>query len=87
MRIRSTGLGKTELKAEPAELVAKEGYLIMVLQTTAPVQWRVRAALTASDIRCLIGLLMRGQVILYLLRSLPKLFSKKQKEPGTLTEF
>ena len=87
MRLRSTGLGKTELKAECAELKVKDGSLVMTLKTTEPVQWRIRAAMQPSDIRRVIGLLLRGQILLYLLRSLPKIFSRSSEEPGTLTDF
>lgn len=84
MRIRSTGLGKTELKAECAELVPKDGYLIVTLKTSQPVQWKVRAAVTPADVKHIVRLLLRRQTVAYLLRSL---FSRSSKEPEKLTDF
>ncbi|MFH1651466.1 MAG: hypothetical protein ABID87_05150 [Chloroflexota bacterium] len=87
MRLRSTGLGKTELKARAAEITTKDGYLIMVMQTIEPVQWRVRAAMTPGDIGALVRLLLRPKVLMYLLSSLPRWFTKSSAESGKLTDF
>lgn len=57
MRIKSTGLGKTELICEVESVRRVGDHLLMSIQTTTPVKWHVRIALTHSDLRCL---LMKG---------------------------
>ena len=50
MRMRSTGLGKTELEADVASLELKEGMLLLNIQTTKPVIWHIRAGIQRKDI-------------------------------------
>ncbi len=50
MRMRSTGLGKTELEAEVASLELREGMLLLNIQTTKPVIWHIRAGIQRQDI-------------------------------------
>jgi hypothetical protein len=65
MRVRSTGLGKTEMVAhfDRLEPVAN-GYLIMAMRSTEPVHWRIRVALTGQDLRHLIGLALNNPSVL-----------------------
>ena len=66
MRVRSTGLGKTEMICEVTSLKRQNDHLIMQLRATEPTVWQIRAALTYKDIlRMLkVGLLA---IILYVL--------------------
>ena len=50
MLFRSTGLGKTMLIGEVAEMKREGNYLIMHVDTTEPVQWRIRAAMSFKDL-------------------------------------
>ena len=49
MKIRSTGLGKTELVCDIEKITTKDGYLILSIRSTEPVRWHVRCALTPKD--------------------------------------
>ena len=51
MRVRSTGLGKTEMvdgikRLEPVE----NGDMVMEMHSTEPIKWRIRRALTGADL-------------------------------------
>ena len=45
MLFRSTGLGKTELKGKIDTIQRQGDYLIMYVDVTDPVKWRIRVAL------------------------------------------
>jgi len=49
MRIRSTGLGDTELICEGDGAYRKGDYLILSVQTTSPVMWHVRIGIDGKD--------------------------------------
>ena len=80
MRVRSTGLGSTEMvagfhKLEPIG----NGYIVMEMHATEPVKWRIRVALTGADLRRLLGLMVKKpSTSLAIIRSL---FQKTNKNP------
>jgi hypothetical protein len=79
MRVRSTGLGKTEMVAqiERLEPVAN-GYLIMAMHSTEPVHWRIRIALTGQDLRRLVWLALgKPSVLMRIIQCLLKGVNKK----------
>jgi hypothetical protein len=80
MRVRSTGLGKTEMVAhfERLQPVAN-GYVIMAMHSTEPVHWRIRVALTGQDLRRLIGLALKNPSVL--IRIISCLFQGVNKQP------
>jgi len=58
MRVRSTGLGKTEMVAGFARLEpVANGFIIMEMHATEPVHWHIRVALTGADLRNLLRLM------------------------------
>jgi hypothetical protein len=59
MLFRSTGLGKTELKAKVTGLVVQGDYLILQVDTLEPVRWKIRAAMSLPDIWTVIKSLMK----------------------------
>ena len=67
MRMRSTGLGKTELQGDIANLEPRESLLILNVHTTSPVQWHVRAAMQRKDLIKFIKSIFSFRVIAYLL--------------------
>lgn len=66
MRVRSTGLGKTEMICEVTSLKRQNGHLIMRLRATEPTVWHIRAALTYKDVVKLVRVGLWA-IILYLL--------------------
>ena len=76
MKVRSTGLGKLEMTAgftriEPVE----NGFIIMEMHSSAPMAFKIRAALTGTDLRQLIGLVIKHPALLF--KILGSLFVKK----------
>ncbi|MFC2067636.1 hypothetical protein ACFLTP_01270 [Chloroflexota bacterium] len=69
MRFRSTGLGKTELEAQPTGLETVSDLLILHVKTTKPVRWHIRAAIQRGDLLKLLRLAFTPKVIIYLLGS------------------
>lgn len=66
MLMRSTGLGKAELVAEIVGLKRQGDYLIMELQTTKPVRWKIRGGLSHKDLRMLLKAMMKVSVLSFL---------------------
>jgi len=50
MRVRSTGLGTTELQCDLENAYTKEGYLVMEVKSTDPVVWHIRVAVTYKEV-------------------------------------
>lgn len=72
MRMRSTGLGKTELKAHISSIERVDDSILFKVKTTEPVRWEVRNLFQQKDIPRLVGLLCRPGTILFLIRALVK---------------
>jgi hypothetical protein len=64
--MRSTGLGKAELVAEIVGIKRQGDYLIMELQTTAPVRWKIRTGISHHDIRMLLRAMAKLSVMSFL---------------------
>ena len=50
MLMRSTGLGKTELRGKITGLVRQGEYLVLQVETIEPVKWKIRVAIAKPDI-------------------------------------
>lgn len=81
MRLRSTGLGKMEMKADLARLESLgNGYFLVEMRSTEPVHWKIRVALTGEDFRHLIGIMLKKPLRIFKL--LGRLFqSSNDKKP------
>ncbi|MBW1998565.1 MAG: hypothetical protein JRJ29_11445 [Deltaproteobacteria bacterium] len=60
MRVRSTGLGKTELVLRLEKVARKDRYLLLSLRSTEPVNWHVRILLDRKDFGRLLLLALKG---------------------------
>lgn len=81
MYFRSTGLGKTELVGSIATLERQGDYLIMHVDVTDPVKWRIRAGLAFKDLGVLLKVMLKGSILGFILN--PKQwFNKAPKHPG-----
>lgn len=90
MRTRSTGLGTTELTQVFDRMEPHEDYLIIKLNTTEPVQWKVRVAATHLDVLSIIKGLLRPAVLWWVFSGLVVgLFTgfKKAKNPRELEDY
>lgn len=77
MRMRSTGLGKTELLGDIASIEIVDDLLIIHVHTTKPVRWHVRTGIQRKDIFTLIKQLFTPKMLKYLFR----MWGKHSKEP------
>lgn len=67
LRFRSTGLGKTILEGLPVGVTIVDDMLVMHIQSTTPVRWQIRAALTFRGLLQVIKLALRPSVIKFVL--------------------
>ena len=81
MLFRSTGLGKTELTGNISGLERQGDYLVMYIDVTDPVKWRIRGGLAFKDLLDLLKFMFRASVLGYILN--PKQwFNKNPQHPG-----
>lgn len=67
MRMKSEGFGSIEIAGDITSLKQSEGYLIMNVNTSTPVGWHVRAALTHKDLMTILKQMLKPGNLLYLL--------------------
>jgi hypothetical protein len=79
MRLRSTGLGKTELEAKIVEVKRIDNVVVFYVSTTKPVKWRVRMAFQERDLRDLVWAVLKPKNLWYILRSFFSSESKVKK--------
>ena len=80
MLMRSTGLGKTELVATINDCKAQGDHLILLVDTTDPVRWKVRCTLTLQDMKVLIVKCIKWSIIRFIMR--PLRWFREPKHPG-----
>lgn len=74
MRVRSTGLGKSEMVASISGVKLIEGYLCMNVESSEPVKWHIRIVMTYKDILTLIKLGI-FKILLYLVTGFKTIFT------------
>ena len=70
MRLRSTGLGRTELEAELVSIKKVDDLVIFFVNTTRPVKWRTRMGFQERDLRDLILNLIKPRNLWFILKAL-----------------
>ena len=80
MLFRSTGLGKTELVAKVVDIKRQGDYLIMYVDSTEPVRWHIRAALSLKDVTTVLKVIVKFSILKLLLS--PINWRKEPQHPG-----
>lgn len=80
MLMRSTGLGKAELVAEIVTIKRQRDYLIMEMQTTQPVRWKIRGCMSHKDLRMILKLMFKSSILPFFLN--PRAWFKQPEHPG-----
>jgi hypothetical protein len=80
MRLRSAGLGKTELEGDIVDIKKVDDLVIFCVNTTKPVKWRTRMGFQEEDLRRLVWAILRPRNLWFVIRAL--LFPRK-KVPRT----
>ena len=75
MRLRSTGLGRTELQADLVAIRKVNDLVIFYANTTAPVKWRTRMGFQEKDLRDLVFALLKPRNMLFVIKAI---FSHKE---------
>jgi 6-phosphogluconate dehydrogenase (decarboxylating) len=70
MRMRSTGLGKTELEGTLKEIKKIDDVIVFYVQIDKPVKWLARMAFQMSDVRTLIFKFLKPKNIWFMVRAL-----------------
>ena len=78
MRMKSTGLGKTELVGRLEDIKTHDHHLILSVRTTSPVKWHIRVAVDYKDLRITLRQLFKFSLLKYLFLSL---IIRKEPEP------
>lgn len=76
MRLRSTGLGRTEMEGELVDIKKVDDLVIFFVNTTSPVKWRTRMGFQERDLRDLALVLLRPRNLLFILKALS--FGRKE---------
>ena len=80
MRLRSTGLGKTELEAEIIDIKKVDDLVVFFVNTTKPVKWHIRMSLEEQDLRDLMHAILKPMNLWFVIRSL---LHPQKKAPRT----
>ncbi len=76
MKMRSTGLGKTELEGHFENIELDGDLLIMHVQTTKPVKWHLRSGIQRRDRLAVLKMLLKLNIKL-----IPYLWRWKSHDP------
>ena len=82
MRLRSTGLGKTELEGRVISVRRVEGGVVFYLDVVKPVKWHTSMTFEKNDLRSLVFAALKPKNLRYIVGSF---FSDQEKVPRTET--
>ena len=81
MRLRSTGLGRTELEADIVKVKKIDDLVLFYVNTTKPVKWQTRMGFQEKDLRKLIWALLKPKNLSFVISAL--LSGSKKEVPRT----
>jgi hypothetical protein len=81
MLFRSTGLGKTQLTGQVVAMKRQGDFLIMHVDVTEPVKWRIRAAMSFRDLAKVMACCATRSIVSFIL-SPAQWRKKKPNNPG-----
>jgi hypothetical protein len=76
MRLRSTGLGNTELEAHITAIKKVDDLVFFCADVSKPVKWHTRMAFQEKDMRVLILALLKGKNLVFICKAL--LFGRRE---------
>lgn len=76
MRLRSSGLGRTEVEAKVAGIKRVGDLAVFFVDTTEPVKWRTRMGFQERDLRWLVLALLKPRNLSFVFKAL--FFGKKE---------
>jgi hypothetical protein len=76
MRLRSTGLGRTELEGEVIAIKKVDDLVIFFVNTSKPVKWRTRMGFQERDLRDLVWAIIKPGNMWFIIKAV--LFGPKK---------
>ena len=70
MRLKSTGLGATELFGDLTEMEKSMSGVLMRVKITKPVVWRVRVFLNPQDLRAIVWRALMPRTVFFVIKTL-----------------
>jgi hypothetical protein len=70
VRLRSTGLGRTEMEGDLIQIKKVDDLVVFFVNTSKPVKWRTRMGFQERDLRDLVLQLMRPRNLLFVIKAL-----------------
>jgi hypothetical protein len=70
MRLKSTGLGATELFGDLTEMEKSMSGVLMRVKIKKPVVWRVRVFLNPQDLRAIVWRALMPRTVLFVIKTL-----------------
>jgi hypothetical protein len=70
MRLKSTGLGATELFGDLTEMEKSMSGVLMRVKITKPVVWRVRVFLNPKDLRAIVWRALMPRTVFFVIKTL-----------------
>jgi hypothetical protein len=83
MRLRSTGLGRTELEAEVISAKKVDDMVIFFAKVTKPVKWKLRMGFQEKDLRALFWAILKPRNLWFIIKSM----TFKHKAISTTKDF
>lgn len=83
MRLRSTGLGRSELEGEIIGVKKVDDLVIFFVDTTKPLKWKTRMGFQERDLRDLVLQILKPRNLLFVIRAM----LSKPKENAVKGEF
>ncbi len=83
MRLKSTGLGATELFGDLTEMEKSMSGVLMRVKITKPVVWRVRVFLSSKDLRAIVWRALMPRTVFFVIKTLLGNLGSSDKKKAT----
>ncbi len=83
MRLKSTGLGATELFGDLTEMEKSMSGVLMRVKITKPVVWRVRVFLSPQDLRAIVWRALLPRTVFFVIKTLLGNLGSSDKKKAT----
>ena len=83
MRLKSTGLGATELFGDLTEMEKSMSGVLMRVKITKPVVWRVRVFLNPKDLRAIVWRALMPRTVFFVIKTLLGNLGASDKKKAT----
>ena len=86
MRLKSTGLGATELFGDLTDMEKSMSGVLMRVKIKKPVVWRVRVFLSAQDLRAIVWRALMPRTVFFVIKTLLSNLGSSEKKRYSVTQ-